>query len=344
MVLVSRLELVDLGADVGGFRLGPIRLAAAPGEATVLLGPSGAGKTTLLRAVAGFLPLRQGSVLLDGARIDRLPPHRRGLGFVPPDLGLFGHRRVRRNVGYPLELAGAPEAAAETDRWLARFGLSHLAERYPAELSSGERQRVAMARALAAGPRLLLWDEPFSALDVESRDVLLRLVRELVEAEGLPLLLVTHDPTVTFAVASHVVVLEAGRVRFDGPPDRLATGPLDRFTARFLGYENLFAASELDGAADPVLAQGLRGAAGAEGLVVPAEAVRWSADPGRTASVASVRWTAAGWVVAVRDGRLVFRARAVAEPPGVRVGDRVALAVDPAACRPLGSATAEGSP
>ena len=341
---MSRLELVNVVAEAGAFRLGPIRLTAAPGEATVLLGPSGAGKTTLLRAVAGFLPLRQGSVLLDGDRIDGLPPHRRGLGFVPPDLGLFGHRRVRRNVGYPLELTGAPEIASQTDRWLARFGLSHLADRYPAELSSGERQRVAMARALAAGPRLLLWDEPFSALDVESRDVLLRLVRELVEAEGLPLLLVTHDPTVTFAVASHVVVLEGGGVRFDGPPDRLAAGPLDRFTARFLGYENLYAAGDLDRVADPSLARTLRTAAGPEGLVVPAEAVRWSADPSGagSASVASVRWTAAGWVVAVRDGSLVFRARAAAGPPGVRVGDRVGLAVDPAACRPLGAAPLGG--
>ncbi len=340
MVLLTALEVRDLEAVHGSFRLGPIRLDAGGGEATVVLGPSGAGKTTLLRAIAGFLPLRSGTIRLDGRAIERLPPERRGLGFVPPDLGLFPHLRVRANVRYPLDLQGHPDRARRAATWLERFGLGRLEARYPAELSSGERQRVAMARALAAEPRVLLWDEPLAALDVESRDELLRLLRTVLEAERIPLLLVTHDPAVAFGLASRLVVLEGGRARFDGPPEGLAAGRLDRFAARFLGYENLYSLAELEAAHDAGLAPRLLAAAGSEGIVVPADAVRWTGatDGGPRAEVAAVRWTAGGWVVAFRDGSLTVRSGPSRDPPGVRVGDRVALRVEPEGWKPLGDA------
>ncbi len=237
---MSGLEIDGVTAVRGRFGLGPARFEVPSGSATVLLGPSGAGKTTLLRAIAGFLPLTGGAVRLDGRSVDPLPPEHRAFGFVPPNLGLFPQRRVRDNVRYPLALRGESAARARTATWLERFGLTAVADRYPHELSSGQRQRVAMARALAAAPRALLWDEPLAALDVESRDVLVRLLRELLETERLPLLLVTHDPTTAFALASRVVVLVGGTVRLACPPEALARGPLDRFVARFLGYENLY--------------------------------------------------------------------------------------------------------
>jgi ABC-type Fe3+/spermidine/putrescine transport system ATPase subunit len=344
VVLLTTLEIRDLEVLRGSFHLGPIGLDAAGGEATVVLGPSGAGKTTLLRAVAGFLPLRGGTIRVDGSPIDRRPPERRGLGFVPPDLGLFPHLRVRANVRYPLALKGEPDRARRAETWLERFRLGALADRYPAELSSGERQRVAMARALAAEPRVLLWDEPLAALDVESRDELLRLLRDLLEAERLPLLLVTHDPAVAFGLASRLVVLEAGRARFDGAPEALAAGRLDRFSARFLGYENLYSLAELEAARDANLAPRLLSAAGSEGIVVPADAVRWAraAEGGPRAEVAAVRWTAAGWVVAFRDGSLTVRSGPSREPPGVRVGDRVSLRIEPDGWKPLGDPLAGG--
>lgn len=334
---MSDLEVVGVRAMRGAFRLGPVRLEVPAGTATVLLGPSGAGKTTLLRALAGFLPLTEGSVRVDGAAVERLPPERRGFGFVPPNLGLFPQRRVRENVRYPLALRGASDAAEKTTAWVARFGLETLADRFPNELSSGQRQRVAMARAMAAEPRVLLWDEPLAALDVESRDTLVRLLRDLLESERIPLLLVTHDPATAFALASRVVVLHGGRVRVDRTPDALAGGPLDRFLARFLGYENLFSPEELTGARASSLGARLASWSGEDGLAVPPDALSWRAGPGGTheARVAALRWTAAGWVVALRQGSLTFHTTAPGGVPGVRVGDVVSVEVDAAHVKAL---------
>lgn len=343
---MSDLEVVDLRAERGSFRLGPVHVEVLAGSATVLLGPSGAGKTTLLRAIAGFLPLSGGSVRIEGAAVETLPVERRRFGFVPPNLGLFPQRRVRDNVRYPLALAGAPDAAEKTANWIERFGLTDLADRYPHELSSGQRQRVAMARALAAEPRALLWDEPLAALDVESRDVLVRLLRDLLETERLPLLLVTHDPTTAFALASHVVVLDAGSVLHDCTPEALARGPLDRFVARFLGYENLYSTHELVAAQGASLAPRLIAAAGPGGLVVPPEAVRWRVGMvgAHEARVAALRWTAAGWVVALRHGTLTFHVATVGATPGVRIGDRVDIEVEPAGLKPLTGVASNGGP
>ena len=336
---MSEIEVSGLGLEREGFRLGPIDLKVAAGTATVILGPSGAGKTTLLRALAGFLPLGAGRLSVDGEPVETLPPERRRFGFVPPSLGLLPHRRVDRNVSYALDLAGDAGAASEARRWMERFGLLRLARKYPAQLSSGERQRVAMARALTARPRFLLWDEPLSALDVDSRDTLLRLLRDLIEEEGLPLLLVTHDPTTAFALASRVVVLEGGRIRSDTAPEELAGGLLDRFVARFLGYENLFSREELATAPEGSFASQLLRASGPGGVVVPSEAFRWSRPDATTgahaAEVRAVRWTAAGWVVALRQGSLTLHATPTREVPSVRAGERVRVEIDLDAVRPL---------
>jgi molybdate transport system ATP-binding protein len=334
---VNGLEVDGLSAVRGSFRLGPAAVTVPAGTATVVLGPSGAGKTTLLRAIAGFLPLASGSVRLDGTAVEQEPPERRRFGFVPPNLGLFPQRRVRDNVRYPLALRGATDARAKAAAWVDRFGLTPLADRYPPELSSGQRQRVAMARAMAAEPRALLWDEPLAALDVESRDILVRLLRDLLETERLPLLLVTHDPATAFALASRVVVLDSGTVRLDCAPEALARGPLDRFVARFLGYENLYSPGELASAGAAPLAVRLRAAAGPGGLVVPPEAIRWhpGTDGPHRAHVVALRWTAAGWVVALRHGSMTFHVAAAGATPGVRLGDPVGLDVDLADLKPL---------
>jgi len=332
---VSGLALDGVVVRRGGFALGPVGLSVAPGTATALLGPSGAGKTTLLRAVAGFLPLDAGSIRLDDRRVDGLPPERRRFGFVPPNLGLFPHRRVRQNVAYPLAIAGRPDAAERTRHWIERFGLARLADRYPAELSTGERQRVAMARALAAEPAALLWDEPLAALDVEGRDTLLQLLQELLDTVRLPLVLVTHDPSTAAALAAEYVVLNAGRVRFAGDPRALAAAPLDRFLARFLGYDNLYSPADLATVGARPIGRTLLAAAGPGGVAVPPSALTWRPGPTGGCAVAAVRATPAGWVVALQDGPLVFRVRVDGPVPGVRVGDPVALELDAAALRPL---------
>jgi len=334
---MTGLELRDMAAERGGFRLGPVRLEVPAGTATVLLGPSGAGKTTLLRAVAGFLPLSAGSVWFDGTEMSARPPEHRHFGFVPPNLGLLPHQRVGSNVRYPLDLRGDPDAHRKALGWMERFELVELARRYPSELSSGQRQRVAMARALAAEPRLLLWDEPLAALDVESRDGLIRLLREIIESEQLPLLLVTHDPSTAMALASRLVVLEQGRVRFDAPPDALPRGPLDRFTARFLGYENLYSPAELSRAGGSSLAATLVAAAGPGGIVVPSSAVRWRAGGGgpHTARVGAARRISSGWVLLLQQGSLTFHAATERDIPPVRVGDAVTIELDPEGLKPL---------
>lgn len=335
---MTQVEVRDLTLERGGFQLGPVDLRVDSGTATVLLGPSGAGKTTLLRALAGFLPLRTGTLLVDGRPVEHEPPERRRFGFVPPSLGLLPHRRVARNVSYPLDLSGDPAADQIARRWMERFGLLPLARKYPSQLSSGERQRVAMARALTAQPRFLLWDEPLSALDVESRDVLLRLVQDLLEDEGLPLLLVTHDPTTAFSVAQRIVVLEHGQVRSNSRPEELAAGPLDRFTARFLGYDNLFSRPELLEAGDSSLGTTLLSAAGPGGVVVPYDALSWQkgeAPGGHSLTVRSIRWTTLGWVPALQQGPITLRGSPIKEAPKVRVGDRVTVSIDVAHLKSL---------
>jgi putative spermidine/putrescine transport system ATP-binding protein len=334
---VNGLALRQLSGRRGDFQLGPVDLEVPSGTATVLLGPSGAGKTTLLRVVAGFLLPSGGRVEFDGTDLTPLPPEQRRFGFVPPNLGLLPNRRVGPNVRYPLDLRGDPDAARKARDWIERFELADVVDRSPSELSSGQRQRVAMARALAAEPRLLLWDEPLGALDVESRDGLLRLLRGLLESERLPLLLVTHDPSTAVALASRLVVLEEGRVRFDGAPEALARGPLDRFTARFLGYENLYSPEELARAEGSFLAPTLRSAAGPGGIVVPSSAVRWrpGAGGGPPARVVATRRVADGWVLAFRDGSLTIHTAAERELPAVRVGDPVSLELDTETLQPL---------
>ncbi|HYA58458.1 MAG TPA: ABC transporter ATP-binding protein [Thermoplasmata archaeon] len=337
VVLLTDLEVAGVTAQRGQFRLGPVSFRIPAGSATVLLGPSGAGKTTLLRTVAGFLPALDGEVRVDGTRVDGLPPEARRFGFVPPNLGLFPQRRARWNVRYPLALRGDPDADEKADAWVRRFGLAMLADRYPHELSSGQRQRVAMARALAAEPRALLWDEPLAALDLESRDTLVRLLRDLLETERIPLLLVTHDPSTAFALASRLVVLDRGRLVADRAPEELAAGPLDRFLARFLGYENLYAREEVEGAAGLSLGSLLSRRLGPGGLAVPPSAVRLRgrAEGAHEVHVTALTWTAAGWAVALRQGPLTVHASVPAGPPGVRVGDVVTVDVDDAQVKPL---------
>jgi molybdate transport system ATP-binding protein len=185
---------------------------------TVITGPSGAGKSTLLSALAGLLRPQQGRVVVDGevlVDVDAgvfVPPHRRRVGLVFQSLALFPHKDVLENVAFGVV---EPDARAVAQRWLERMRVGDLARRRPATLSGGEAQRVALARALAARPRLLLLDEPFSALDVPLRRALGQELKALVKETGLPTLLVTHDAG-DAALADRHLRLEAGHIIDDG--------------------------------------------------------------------------------------------------------------------------------
>jgi thiamine transport system ATP-binding protein len=202
------------------------------GTVLAVLGPSGCGKSTLLRAVAGLERLDSGRVSYAGADLRGIPTHRRGFAMMFQDGQLFAHADVGANVGYALRLKGIGRAqrVAEVDRLLTLVGL-------PATLSGGEQQRVALARALAARPRLLLLDEPLSALDRSLRERLALDLRQVLVETGTTALLVTHDHDEAFTVADRTAIMRAGRVVQVGPTIDVWRHPADADTARFLGYD-----------------------------------------------------------------------------------------------------------
>ena len=230
----------------GGFELA-VDLRIAAGQTVGLLGPNGAGKSTLLAALAGLLPLERGRLVLDGTVLDdpatgaHVPPEARGVGVVFQDLSLFPHLSALDNVAYGLRRRGWRRADARRHAadWLERVGVSHRGQARPADLSGGEAQRVALARALAPEPRLLLLDEPLSALDASARPEARRLVATRLTAfEGVRLV-VSHDPLDAMALADRLVVLEGGRVVQDGAPADLRARPRSRYVADMVGVNLL---------------------------------------------------------------------------------------------------------
>ncbi|MEV6504310.1 ABC transporter ATP-binding protein [Streptomyces prunicolor] len=226
--------------DRGTFRL-DIELTAAPGDVVALLGPNGAGKTTALRALSGLVHLTDGHLRLDGAELDRTPPESRPVGVVFQDYLLFPHLTALDNVGFGPRCQGATkaESRAIAAEWLDRMGLAEHAGAKPRRLSGGQAQRVAVARALATRPRLLLLDEPLAALDARTRlDVRAQLRRHLAEFEAVAVL-VTHDPLDAMVLADRLVVIEQGTIVQEGTPADIARHPRTDYIAQLVGL-NLY--------------------------------------------------------------------------------------------------------
>lgn len=209
------------------------------GEIVSLLGPSGCGKTTALRAVAGFEPVRAGRILIADREASSasatLPPERRSIGMVFQDYALFPHLTIAENIAFGLSKLPAVDRQVQVDHLLDATGLQGMQARYPHELSGGQQQRVALARALAPRPTLLLMDEPFSNLDVDLRERLSVEVRDLLKAEGISGILVTHDQHEAFAVSDKVGVMHDGRILQWDTPYNLYHQPNSRFVANFIG-------------------------------------------------------------------------------------------------------------
>ena len=244
------LALDGVTVRYGGVRaVDGVDLQVGLGQVLALLGPSGCGKSSLLRAVAGLEPLAAGRVAWDGSDLAGVPVHRRGFGLLFQDGQLFAHRDVAGNVGYGL--ARGPGRAGEVARLLDLVGLPGAERRDVATLSGGERQRVALARSLAPRPRLLLLDEPLSALDRGLRERLAGDLRAVLDRTGTTAVFVTHDQDEAFAVADRVAVMADGRVLQVDVPGRLWAAPAGAEVARFLGYELVVPVA--DPAAAPVL-------------------------------------------------------------------------------------------
>jgi len=220
-----------------------------------LLGPSGCGKTTLLKAISGFEDLDAGEVKIAGVAVTGVPPHRRPVNTVFQNYALFPHLTVSDNVGYGLDVAGV--AREERDRRvyeaLERVGLGGFDRRKPRQLSGGQQQRVALARAIINRPKLLLLDEPLSALDRNLRQSMQLELKSLQHDLGICFLFVTHDQEEALTMSDQVVVLNKGRIEQIGPPEEHYHHPASRFVAEFIGDGALFSGKIQNTADDPVL-------------------------------------------------------------------------------------------
>ncbi len=245
-----------VGVRAGGFAL-DASVSCAPGEVLAVLGPNGAGKTTLLRVLAGLQRLDLGSVRLEARVLEdtsvglRLPPEERSVAMVHQDLLLFPHLSVLANVAFGPRARRRSRAEANrvAARWLERMGLAELAPRRPHELSGGQAQQVALARALATEPDLLLLDEPMSSLDVAARLDARRRLGQHLRAFAGPCVLVTHDPLEALTLGDRLAVLEAGRITQVGSPAEVTRRPRSPWAAQLVGL-NLYRGRAHDGRVD----------------------------------------------------------------------------------------------
>lgn len=229
-------------------------LDMAKGEFVSLLGPSGCGKTTVLRMLAGFESPSAGGITIDGQEMTALPANRRRIGMVFQSYALFPNLTVAENVGFGLKVAGTPRAEAmkRVDEMVAMVGLGGFGARYPFQLSGGQQQRVALARAIAPRPRVLLLDEPLSALDAKIRISLRSEIRAIQRELGITTLFVTHDQEEAMSMSDRVVVMYGGRAEQIGSPSEIYNRPASRFVAEFIGSLNLLPGTVRDAAAGAI--------------------------------------------------------------------------------------------
>ncbi|MBN1667374.1 MAG: ABC transporter ATP-binding protein [Anaerolineales bacterium] len=224
--------------------LAGVSFQVQPGEVTALLGPSGCGKSTLLAIIAGLEAADQGQVFWESEEITAVPTHQRYFGLMFQDYMLFPHMNVANNIAFGLRMQNmqARHIQAAVDRILTQVGLPGYQQRNVSTLSGGEQQRVALGRALAPHPRLLMLDEPLGSLDRVLRERLLVELRTILHSMKQTAIYVTHDQEEAFALADQVVVMQRGRVAQIGEPQDIYQQPASAFVAEFLGFENLFQA------------------------------------------------------------------------------------------------------
>jgi putative spermidine/putrescine transport system ATP-binding protein len=247
---VAYLEMQNLHRDFGTVKaLDGIEIQLGEGEFLSLLGPSGCGKTTALRLVAGFDRPDAGAIVVDGKDLTSVPPNKRDMGMVFQAYSLFPNMTARDNVAFGLRIRGKKRADREgrVNELLELVGLGHAGDRYPHQLSGGMQQRVALARALAIEPRVLLLDEPLSALDAKVRVQLREEIRRIQLELGITTLYVTHDQEEALSVSDHVAVMYGGRIEQMGSPAEMYSAPATPFVAEFIGTMNRLEGTVVDG-------------------------------------------------------------------------------------------------
>jgi putative spermidine/putrescine transport system ATP-binding protein len=252
---MSFLDISHLEKSFGANRVvKDFSLAIEKGEFVSLLGPSGCGKTTVLRMVGGFEAPSAGTIRIDGDDVGGLRPNQRNIGMVFQAYALFPNLTVAQNVAFGLKVAGADKAetADRVKEMLALIGLSDLGSRFPFQLSGGQQQRVALARALAVRPKVLLLDEPLSALDAKIRASLRREIREIQQRLGITTIFVTHDQEEALSMSDRVVVMSGGKADQIGTPFEIYNHPATRFVAGFVGTLNTLNATVTDPATGAV--------------------------------------------------------------------------------------------
>lgn len=242
------LEIKELGLQAGSFQVNKISFAVPAGGCHALVGTTGSGKTLVLETVAGLRKAQAGSIYWLNRDITVLPPEQRELAYVPQDLALFPHMTVRENIEYGLRMRKhhSPEKHSEVDKLIHYLGISHLLDRSIHNLSGGERQRTALARALVPGNKLLLLDEPFSALHEAMRKELWLLLKTLQQQYGITVLIVTHDMEEAFILADSVTFIARGTMVQSGDKQQVYRCPVNVEAAKFFGVQNLFPAEVVD--------------------------------------------------------------------------------------------------
>ncbi len=236
------IEVKNIVKNYGDFKASDqVSFKIERGKLIGLLGPSGSGKTTILRMIAGLETPDSGDIMIDGVRVNDIPPGERGIGFVFQNYALFRHMTIYDNIAFGLEVQRVDKGTIDqrVKDLLLLIGLEGLEKRYPHELSGGQRQRVAFARALAPKPKVLLLDEPFAAIDCKIRQDLRTWLKETISQLGITSIFVTHDQEEAVELADEIIVTNKGRVEQRGIPTEIYKNPKTPFVAQFIGKSSL---------------------------------------------------------------------------------------------------------